>query len=265
MESDARQTGCTTLPPLNGDGCYRIADFLAYLDGGCALPPEGGGRLCFSSSVVIVDKHGHELDGDFDPQGAGGCDHRDTPEWQSKHAEDSMAKEAKVVKAEQQEPAPAPEAPPLKAIVEQPAVTSAAHELSGIVGQDVTGMQVVMAVVAVGGGAAAWKFYTQRQKLKHEESMERMRQERESKDDQHKSCKAERASLEMKLGTVESRLAEVEKKGKSLDLGDFDPDEMQDELNRLKRQIRKLLAKEDDSEEKSDRRRRRRDDTEDDI
>jgi hypothetical protein len=130
----------------------------------------------------------------------------------------------------------------LKAVTEMPA--SAAAELSGIVGQDVSGMQVVMAVVAVAGGGAAWKFYNQHSKRKHEENMARIERERGQEDDKHASCKAERATLEAKLLAVESRLAEVEKKAKSgggLELGGFDPDEFEARCEKLEKQLRKLL------------------------
>ncbi len=51
------------------------APFVANETGNCELVLGQG----------IVDKHGHELDGDNDPKGKDGCDHRDTPEWQAEH------------------------------------------------------------------------------------------------------------------------------------------------------------------------------------
>lgn len=57
----------------------------------CPVPSNVNG---FSFIQEIVDKHGHKLDGDWDPNGKGGCNHRDTPEWKAEHKFDVVVKKA---------------------------------------------------------------------------------------------------------------------------------------------------------------------------
>lgn len=261
---DAGPPPCPLDPAMKqADGCYPIHYFWSHTKG-CTLPP---GDLCFSTIAQPVDDHGHPVDNEW---GGRICQH-DAPRKPmsaSKKPEQPAPAPAPIVAAPEAT-APAPVEQATKAIVEQPAVTTAANELSGIIGHDVTGMQVVMAVVAVGGGGAAWKFYNQRQKLKHEERMAELESSKgkskkdksESKqDDQHKACDAARMALEARVAaaeaksaTLESKLAALEKKassGEGIDLGDFDPEELEERVKRLEKRLKKLLAKaeEDDTE-----------------
>jgi hypothetical protein len=69
--------------------------------GDCKFPQDYSGPL-ISFSSEIVDKHGHPLDGDNDPHGKNGCDHRDTKEWKAEHRHKKIEKkEIKEVKTEQ--------------------------------------------------------------------------------------------------------------------------------------------------------------------
>lgn len=214
------------------------------------------GPFEFAIPMTIVDKHGHTLDGDFDPKGAGGCDHRDTPEWKAEHPrkkEKKMAKETEKPQAIVQEPvAPMPELPaPLaektKALVEMPQTATA--ELSGIIGKDVSGPQVAMAVVAVAGGGAAWKFYQQRQKLKHQERMAEIENERhkneQKQDDSHQKCATERATLLARVAAAEAKAEEIARKleqmkseSGSIGLDGFDPDDLEQRIAKLEKALK---------------------------
>lgn len=68
---------------------------------------------------------------------------------------------------------------------------------------DTSGMTVLLGLVAVAGGGAAWKFYDNWSKRKHEENMARIER---GEQDSHASCKAERAALDAKLAQVAERL-----------------------------------------------------------
>ena len=66
---------------------------LSQLDN-CKLPEGYAGPL-ISFSSQIVDKHGHLLDGDWDPKRKNGCDHRETKEWKAEHKVHKIHKEVK--------------------------------------------------------------------------------------------------------------------------------------------------------------------------
>lgn len=135
-------------------------------------------------------------------------------------------------------PAPAPARAPLvpQAHTEVPAPHTAASELSALMPKDASGgaISVMLALIAVAGGGAGWKFYQSFAKQKHEERMKQLEieatrvekveavnaeraadlaeaQRAESKDDSHQKCSAERATLEGKVEALEARLVEAEK------------------------------------------------------
>ena len=66
--------------------------------GDCKIPQDYSGPL-ISFSQEVIDKYGHPLDGDNDPHGKNGCDHRDTKEWKAEHRHKKIEK--KEVKVEQ--------------------------------------------------------------------------------------------------------------------------------------------------------------------
>lgn len=66
---------------MDADGSVLISDAIEP-EGGCRVP-EGFRRFVLQAQVL--DKHGHVLDGDADPLGKFGCDHKDTPEWRKEH------------------------------------------------------------------------------------------------------------------------------------------------------------------------------------
>ena len=110
-------------------------------------------------------------------------------------------------------------------------------------------LAVVGAAVKLGPGALkAW----QSAKMKKLEIEEK---KAEQSEEGHQQCTAQRALLEAKvseqasqLSALSAKLSEVERKASekpaSLDLGDFDPEEMQDRLEALEKALKKASAPE---------------------
>lgn len=157
-----------------------------------------------------------------------------TPEVAPEVAPEAAPEEAE----EQAPPLPAPARAPLvpQAHTEVPAPHTAASELSALMPKDASGgaISVMLALIAVAGGGAGWKFYQSFAKQKHEERMKQLEieatrvekveavnaeraadlaeaQRAEQKDDSHQKCSAERATLEGKVEALEARLVEAEK------------------------------------------------------
>lgn len=229
------------LPPLPEGQCYPLRAIAAAKD--CRLPLKEG--FCFAADQRVYDKHGHELDGDFDPAGHHGCNHRATPEWKAEHPRKHVKKEKKVMSEHKE--APHEEAPPAPALAvpAMPAVPKP-EELVATVGVDQAITQVKGLVPAgaspslmIGGAAlfailgAAVKFgpgllkaraesLAKEKELAHEEKMKQLELEEkkvEKQDEQHGQCNAARMALEarvaaseQKSSALEAKLAEVEAK-----------------------------------------------------
>ncbi len=75
---------------------------------------------------------------------------------------------------------------------------------------------VLLAAIGVAGGGAAWKFYSQHSKNKHNERMKELElqasSQRQRQDDEHQKCSVERAALEAKVSSLESRLVDSERR-----------------------------------------------------
>jgi hypothetical protein len=135
------------------------------------------------------------------------------------------------------EPAPVVEAAPL---TEAPA--SAAAEVQALLPRDGsvgTGVTVLLTLIAVGGGGAAWKFYTSFAKQKHEQRMKELeikekKIELQDDKDDHKACEAaraaDRAALEAKIEALEAHRAA------SLS---FDPEDLQDRISQIEMVLKK--------------------------
>lgn len=129
-------------------------------------------------------------------------------------------------------PSPSPAPVAHKAVVEVPSTTVA--EVKSLLPADGGSMAtVLLAAIGVLGGGAGWKFYQNFAKQRHEQRMKQLEIEatrvekveavkaeiaaenaearREQKDDSHQKCSVERAALEAKVVTLESRLAEAER------------------------------------------------------
>ena len=228
------------LPSAPDGGCYPME--LMFALKGCQLRSDAG-ALCFAAAEIVVDKHGHELDGDLDPLGAYGCDHRDTPEWQAEHAAlgmkgDDMATRSESSAEVHNDPALVP-----PTVASVGSVDQAIGQVKSLAGADAgPGLLIAGAAVLAVVGAAikivpSW--------LKGKQELEEKRLEIESQkaqqqDDQHGKCSAERAMLEAKVAALQSKLDVIEAKAEkagaaSMSLDGFDPDALEERLAKLEK------------------------------
>lgn len=115
---------------------------------------------------------------------------------------------------------------------------------------DTSGLTVIMAGIAVLGGGAAWKFYNDHSRRKHEQAMARI--EREPSEDSHKKCDASRAALDLRVTDVQAkvdalnvRLDEIHRAIASLQnapapkVPEFDSSELEERLLKLEKLSKK--------------------------
>lgn len=103
----------------------------------------------------------------------------------------------------------APEAVPAPAAqIAVPSPATAAHELAGIANQasGANGITVVLAAIAVLGGGAGWKFYSQWAKQKHEERMAEIERGPQNDDESRKRCEGRALESREAVARVEAKL-----------------------------------------------------------
>lgn len=242
----------------NGRGYVTLEEMVTNVD--CPIPPTVKG---FSTSAGVVDEHGHDLDGDFDPAGVGGCQHRDTPEWKAAH----RPKRKPPMETVQPQQNPEPEAPSVTPVLVasneggQPVtgtmvgVDTAIEQVKSLVpaGADVGAGTLIAGAAALAVVGAAIKIgpkmleaNSAKAEKAHELEMERLKLEREKaekQDDQHAQCSAARAALEARIAGLQARLDDVQAKAEkagasSLDLDAFDPDELEKRLKKIEKALK---------------------------
>jgi hypothetical protein len=109
---------------------------------------------------------------------------------------------------------------------------------------------VALAFVGVAGGGAAIKLYQNMVKSKHDQKMKELEIEEkraDKQDDKHQACAAERVALEAKVAALGAKLEEVAAKqsstGSSFDLGDFDPEELEERLKKIEAALKPAKGK----------------------
>lgn len=229
----------------DANGCLPMSVFLNDL-GDCRLDLPAGERLCFSASVQMHDKHGHKLDGDYDPAAKDGCDHKDSKEWKAEHhghEEHHMEEQKPAETAETVSMTPPP----------APAVTTSTMSVDAAVAQtkDLLGKDAGPGILIAGAAAlavvgAAIKIVPSYIKGKQELEAKRIEAEQarsEKQDDNHQKCSAERMMLESKVAALQSKLDVVEAKAEkagsaSLNMGEFDPDELEERLAKIEKALK---------------------------
>jgi len=112
-------------------------------------------------------------------------------------------------------------------------------------------MTLLFAVVAVLGGGAAWKFYSQRSKEKHEEKLKEMELQASQPQTQHPSCKAENEATQGELrklnesvGSVSTSISDVSQRVATLESKLETPElpegleDMEDRLKKLEKAVK---------------------------
>lgn len=244
MGDDARLPCSWQDYPRDAHGCLPIKALLTADN--CIIGP----GVCFSLEAAPMDNHGHPVPSD-DPKYATCIHDADLPG--SKAAVPRNKKRNKMNDAPETAATIVPEAQDpheTVALTEVPGLPlNATEDIKALMPKDGSGgsmVTVALAVVAVGGGGAAWKFYQNFAKQKHEQRMKELELQAESqqnkKDDSHEKCTAERLALELKVSSLETRLASAEKamteaaqaKGGDIELP-FDADELQERLAKLEK------------------------------
>ena len=222
-------------------GCIGLLDFIRYTQDCEIVLPDGG--MCFIAGQEIRDKHGHKLDGDHDPAGAHGCNHRDTPEWKAEHPRRKEHKMAEHHDETTTSMTPIPvllastDTLPAQAAPSAPAATTATVGVDQAVAQvkallpagadaspglligGAAGLAVVGAAVKFGPGLmkARAERLAQEKEQAHEEKMkqleiEQQKADQQKQDDSHGKCSVERAMLEAKVAAQAAQLVSLTEK-----------------------------------------------------
>lgn len=173
-----------------------------------------------------------------------------------KHTESkTMQPDSPIAVAPAQQPSEQPPVPfslppvapvPQEASIVQPAAPFDLNALVSATGGN-GGIAIVLALVAVVGGTAAWKFWTKISEQKHEQAMRRMELQAEANNkpqQQHPQCVTAHSAFESRIAAVESRIAAAESRVSavqettSTSLGDFDLDDLEGRIKRLEKQAK---------------------------
>lgn len=142
--------------------------------------------------------------------------------------------------------APTPPVVETKAHTEQPAAPTAS-DLGALAQQGGGGMTgIMLALIAVAGGGAAWKFYSQRSEQQHELAKEKLKMEQAAQGlngVQPPPCQAANTAIEQRLAALTARVEAAEKKSSSFS-ADFDPEALERQVKRLQKAVKELQDKE---------------------
>lgn len=139
-------------------------------------------------------------------------------------------------------PAPAPVPGPVQPIASVAAPMAAPFDVNSLVGASGGGggIAVLLALIAVAGGAAGWKFWTKVSEQKHEQKMKELELKAAASANHDKSpqqCTTVHAALEARIAALEGKVAAVEQK--SLSLGaDFDAGDLDKRLDKIEKSLR---------------------------
>jgi len=144
--------------------------------------------------------------------------------------------------------APAPQPSGItEAVVEQPIPQNISDDLTKVVGAagGNSGLAVILALLAVAGGAAGWKFWTKLSEQKHEQKLKEMELEAQKaglNGAQPPPCVVKQAEVDAKIAALEARVGKSERASLALP-DDFDPEEMDKRIRKLELASVKAKAK----------------------
>jgi len=126
-----------------------------------------------------------------------------------------------------------------------PVSTESLGQLSANTGGDTT-LTLLLAIIAVVGGGAAWKFYTQYSEQKHDQKMKQMELDAKAQGlsgAQPPPCQAANVKLETEIKEIKGRLGKLDQK---LALSaDFDGDLIERKVKKMERRIKDLEDKDE--------------------
>jgi hypothetical protein len=144
--------------------------------------------------------------------------------------------------------APAPQPSGItEAVVEQPIPQNISDDLTKVVGAagGNSGLAVILALLAVAGGAAGWKFWTKLSEQKHEQKLKEMELEAQKaglNGAQPPPCVVKQAEVDAKIAALEARVGKSERAPLALP-DDFDLEEMDKRIRKLELASVKAKAK----------------------
>jgi uncharacterized protein HemX len=106
-------------------------------------------------------------------------------------------------------------------------------------------LAIVLALIAVIGGAGMVKFYQKWSEQKHEQAMKRLEIEASQaglNGAQPPPCQVKQAEIDAKLTSIESRLVKAERMAVSMP-DDFDPEDLQKKVDRIEKTLKASKAK----------------------
>jgi len=106
-------------------------------------------------------------------------------------------------------------------------------------------LAIVLALIAVIGGAGMVKFYQKWSEQKHEQAMKRLEIEASQaglNGAQPPPCQVKQAEVEAKLNSIEARLTKAERLSVSMP-DDFDPEDLQKKVDRIEKTLKASKAK----------------------
>lgn len=152
-----------------------------------------------------------------------------------------------------------------QAVVEHPA--AAVVDLKSAIPADANIFTVLLGGIAVLGGGAAWKFYSDHSKRKHEQEMAKIEKQDHSQGEckGHAAMKADVAELSEKVDDVSERVDDASEKLEEaterldavakkvektyLTMGDFDAEEVEERLEKVEKVVKKLRKAADSDDE----------------
>lgn len=136
----------------------------------------------------------------------------------------------------------APALPPAQPIASVAAPSVAPFDVNSLVGAagGGGGIAVLLALIAVAGGTAGWKFWTKVSEQKHEQKMKELELKAAASANHDKSpqqCTTAHAALEARIVALEGKVVAVEQKSLSLD-ADLGGDNLDKRLDKIEKALR---------------------------
>jgi hypothetical protein len=93
-----------------------------------------------------------------------------------------------------------------------------------------------LAILAVAGGGAAWKFYSQRSKESHELKLKELEMKSQTPSQSPPPCILKHGELDAKVAALEAQVEKVAAKAKASSLpAGFDPDDIEERIEKLEK------------------------------